>query len=85
MNSSFNLSSSKFNLVDLTAMLVDCGLCDGSTDSLIFLLAVTGEEIGDPDADPAGDCSAEDNRDSMELEQDKVLCPPPSFLIKPKI
>ena len=47
----------------------------------MVLLAVTGEEIGDDGAD--GDCSAEDNKDSMELAPERVLGPPPSFFIKP--
>ena len=82
LNSSFNLSSKKFSFVVLAATkLKDCGLCEWSAASLIILLAVTGEDIGDPDFDPAGECSADDNRDSMELPQD--IPSPPSFLIKP--
>ena len=49
----------------------------------MVLLAVTGEEIGDDGADAAGDCSAEDNKDSMEIAPEVVLGPPPSFFIKP--
>ena len=49
----------------------------------MILLAVTGEEIGDDGADAAGDCSADDNKDSMELAPDRVPGPPPSFFIKP--
>ena len=51
----------------------------------MVLLAVTGEEIGDDGVDAAGDCSADDNKDSMELAPDRVHGPPPSFFIKPEI
>ena len=49
----------------------------------MILLEVTGEDIGDDGAVTAGDCSADDNKDSMELAPESVLGPLPSFFIKP--
>jgi hypothetical protein len=46
----------------------------------LVLLAVTGEEIGDDGADAAGDCSADDNIDSMELASERVIGPQASNL-----
>ena len=49
----------------------------------MVLLAVTGEEIGDDGADAAGECSADDNKDSTKLAPEMVLGPLLSFFIEP--
>ena len=86
LNSSFSFDSSKLSLAALIATRPgELGLCDGSPISLITLLAVTGDEMGDAGAETAGDWSAEDKRDSIELEHETPLRSAGSFLVKPGV